>query len=41
MAITFVEFFTFLPLKLLDLETFCSFAAMKAERTISAYKNYF
>ena len=36
-----MEFFTFLPLKLLDLETFCSFAAMKAERTISAYKNYF
>ena len=40
-AISFAEFFTFQPLKLLDLKTFCNFAAMKAERTISAYKNYF
>ena len=24
-----------------DLKTFCKFAAMKVERTISAYKNYF
>jgi len=37
-AISFAEFFTFQPLKLLDLKTFCNFAAMKAERTISAYK---
>ena len=37
-AITFAEFFTFQPLKLLDLKTFCNFAVMKAERTISAYK---
>ena len=36
-----MEFFTFQPLKLLDLKTFCNFTAMKAERTISAYKNYF
>lgn len=34
-AITFAEFFTFQPLKLLDLKTFCNFAAMKAERTIN------
>ena len=26
---------------MLDLKTFCNFAALKAERTISAYKNYF
>jgi ribosome-binding protein aMBF1 (putative translation factor) len=40
-TITFAEFFTFQPLKLLDLKTFCNFATMKGERTISAYKNYF
>ena len=40
-TISFTKYFTFQPLKLLDLKTFCNFVAMKVERTISAYKNYF
>ena len=35
------EKWKYLVERLPDLKTFCNFAAMKAERTILAYKNYF